>query len=216
MSMTPLELITYARQLYNAVNDTFFSDAELYMMVQAAQTELARETNCIRRVYTTPTVANQQEYSKPAAAFSIKRITYNGRKLFKISDREDDALTLNNAVTTATGAPQYYWEWDDSIELRPVPDDALTLKIYTYDLPQTVSSTTTLDVPDAYQLDLSFYLLWHMCSKDKNYQAAQAYQTTWMQKVRDIKGYERKRLRGDSFTHVLDEESLPVTIIGAF
>ncbi len=214
--MTPTELVTYARQRYNAVTDTFFSDTELYTLIWAAQTELAKETMCIRRVYTTTTVVSQQEYQKPAAAFSIKKITYNGQKLFKITDREDDALTLNNAVTTATGAPQYYWEWDTALELRPVPDDTLTLKIYTYDLPQIVTSVTTLDVPPAYQIGIADYMNWHMCNKEKNFQAGSQYQQMWMKNVADAKRQEKKRIRGDSFAHVLDEETLPVTIIGAF
>lgn len=214
--MTPTELVTFARQLYNASNDTFFSDPELYTLIWAAQMELARESLCIKRVYTSTTVAGQQEYSKPSACLSIKRITYNGQKLFKISDREDDALTLNNAVTTATGAPQYYWEWDTSIELRPVPDSALTLKIYTYDQPQTVTASTTLDVPSRYHLDIADYMLWRMCAKDKNFQAGANYERTWTKKLSDAKRYEKKFVRGDGYSHVLDEETLPVTIIGAF
>lgn len=214
--MTPGDIATYARQRYNAVNDTFFADTELYTMIWHAQMELARETYCIRKVYTTTTVVSQQEYQKPTTCFSVKRITYNGRKLFKITDREDDALTLNNQVTAATGTPQYYWEWDTAIELRPVPDDTQTLKIYSYDLPQQVSAGSTLDVPARYHQDIADFLNWQMCAKDKNFEAAAFYQNSWLKRVADAKRYERKLLRGDSFTHVLDEESLPVTIIGAF
>ncbi len=214
--MTPTELVTYARQRYNAVTDTFFSDPELYTLIWDAQTQLARETNCIRRVYSTSTVIGQQEYQKPTASYSIKRITYNGQKIFKITDREDDSLTMYNQATTSTGAPQYYWEWDTAIELRPVPDAVNTLNIYTYDLPQIVTSTTTLDVPTRYHLDMADFLLKAMCDKEKNFQAGSAYGQSWAKKVMDAKKYERKLLRGDSFSHVLSEESLPVTIIGAF
>lgn len=216
MTMTPTDLVTYARQRYNAVTDTFFSDSELYTLIWDAQMQLAKETLCIRRTYTTPTVVGQQEYQKPSACFSLKRVTYNGRKVFKILDREDDALTLNNQTTTATGTPQYYWEWDTVIELRPVPDDVQTLKLYTYDLPQIVTATTTLDVPSRYHLDIADFLLWNMCAKEKNFEAAAQYEQSWLKKVQDAKRHEKKLLRGDGFSHVLDEETLPVTIIGAF
>lgn len=214
--MTPTEVSTYARQRYNAVGDTFFSDPELYTMLLEAQTELARETLCIRRVYSTNTVVGQQEYQKPTNCMSIKRVTYNGVKIYKITDREDDALTLNNQTTTATGSAQYYWEWDTAIELRPVPGDIVVLKMYTYDLPQTVTSITTLDVPARYHTDLATFLLKEMAGKDKNYEAAARYDQAWQKKVADAKRYEKKFLRGDAFGHVLDEETLPVTIIGAF
>ena len=214
--MTPSDLTEYARQRYNAVNDTFFSDAELYTAIFHAQMELARESRCIRRRYSTTTVVNQQEYQKPTTCFSLKRVTYNGRKVFKINDREDDALTLNNQTTTATGTPQYYWEWDTAIELRPVPDDTQTLMLYTYDIPQTVSAASALDVPDRYHPDMADFLNWQMCVKDKNFDAASQYQQMWAKRVLDAKRHEKLLLRGDAFTHVLDEETLPVTIIGAF
>ncbi len=213
--MTPGDVITLARQKWNATTDTFYSDAELYTIIYAAEMELALETNCIRNVYTTTTVISQQEYQKPGSAYSIKRVTYNGLKLYKITDREDDAITLNNQTTTATGSPQYYSEWGTAIELRPVPDSALTLKMYTYDMPSTVTAVTTLDVPTRYHVALADYLVAHMATKDKNFQAASLFQTLWAKTVANAKRYEQKFLRGDAFSHVLDEESLPVTIVGA-
>ncbi len=213
--MTPGDVITLARQKWNAVTDTFFSDAEFYTLLYAAQMELALETNCIRNVYTTTTVAGQQEYQKPTNAYAIKRVTYNGLKLYKITDREDDAITLNNQTTTATGAPQYYSEWGTAIELRPVPDSALTLKMFTYDMPSTVTAVTVFDVPTRYHVSLADYLVGHMATKEKNFSAAAQYMAMWMKKVQDAKRYEQKFLRGDAFSHVLDEENLPVTIVGA-
>lgn len=213
--MTPTEVVTLARQRYNATSDDFFSDDELYTYLYMAQKELAEETLCIRNVYSTTTVASQQEYQKPTLCLSIKRITYNGQKILKILDREDDALTLFAQDTTATGTPQYYWEWGTSIELRPVPDDTLTLKIYCYDLPGAVSSTSSLDVPARYHAFLADFLNWQMAAKDKNLPVAEHYQAQWQKRVQDAKRYERKFLRGDAFSHVIDEETIPQTVIGA-
>jgi hypothetical protein len=187
--MTPSDVITFARQKYNAVTDTFFSDAELYTAIYAAEMELALESKCIRRVYTTSTVIGQQEYQRPTNAISIKRITYNGLKLYKITDREDDAITLNNQTTTATGSPQYYSEWDTALELRPVPDSVNTLKIYTFDAPSTVSAVTTLDVPTRYHPFLAEYLVSQMAAKDKNFQAAAQWSQIWAKRVSDSKSY---------------------------
>ncbi len=213
--MTPTELVTFALQRWNEPSGGLFSDSELYTVIWSAQLELAQESLCIRRVYTAPTVASQQEYAKPTNAISIKRITYEGQKVFKITDREDDSLTLNNQTTTATGTPQYYWEWDTNIELRPVPDAIGTLKIYTYDIPQTVTASTVLDVPLRYHAKLADYMLAYMAEKDKNFQAAGNYRQLWLKDVQDAKRYEKKFLRGDAVAHVTDEESLPQTYIGA-
>lgn len=213
--MTPGDVVTFARQKYNAATDDFFTDSEMYTAIYAAQMELAMETKCIRKVYSTTTVIGQQEYQRPTNAFSIKRITYNGLKLYKITDREDDAITLNNQTTTATGSPQYYSEWDTALELRPVPDTVNALKIYTFDMPGAVSAITTLDVPTRYHPFLAEYLVSQMATKDKNFQAAAQYAQMWAKRVQDAKRYEQKFLRGDAFSHVLDEENLPVTIVGA-
>ncbi len=213
--MTPAELTLYARQQYNAVNDTFFSDAEMYNYIYDAEMQLARESFCIRQAYSTSTVADQQEYAKPANSLSIKRITYNGRKLMKISDRDDDSLTLFNQTTTATGTPQYYFEWGSTISLRPVPSDIGTLKIFSYDMPQQVTNTSTLEVPARYHLDLADYILSRMAAKDKNFEAATTFHASWTEKLGKARRDERKLIRGDANTSVVDEESVPVTVIGA-
>lgn len=213
--MTPTELEEYARQNYNAVGDTFYGQTELFRHIFNAQMELARESNCIRRVYTSPTVIGTQEYAKPTNTISIKRVTFNGAKLTAIDMREDDALTGNNADTGAQGTPVYYYEWGSSIFLRPVPDEVGTLKIFAFDQPQTVSATSTLDVPERYHHDIAIYILAFMALKDKNPQMHQTYKGLWDDLVLKAKASERKLLRGDSFRGVQDENTLYSTWIGS-
>ena len=213
--MTPAELLTYARQCYNADSDSIFSDAEGYKHIWAAQTELARETNCIENVYTTTTTASQQEYSLPSLAIAVKRITYAGVKLAPISFMQDDVLTLSNQSTTATGTPQYYAVWNRSIYLRPIPSATGTLKIWTYNAPDETVSGGAIDVPEAYHLMLSNYVLWRMAAKDQNYDAAEYWRTMWKEALADAKRHVKKQNRGDAFQQVVDEAQFPVTVIGA-
>ncbi len=138
--MTPNDLQEYARRQYNASADQFFSDSELYQHIWAAEYELAYKAMLIERVYTTTTVASQQEYSYPTDTIAIKRVTYDGVKLVPITFKEDDTLTLGNAATTATGSPQFYAIWNETLYLRPVPDDDLTLKLFTYNEPTAVTA----------------------------------------------------------------------------
>jgi hypothetical protein len=203
--MTPGELNNYARQLYNATNDDFFSDEELYMHQQAAQNVLARECLAIENTYTTSTIALQQEYSFPTAAIAIKRITYNGQKLTKISFREDDFLTGFNQATTSTGTPISYAIFDKVIYLRPVPDAVYTLKLFTFDLPSTVSATSSLDVPEEFHLGLVNFLLWRMALKDQNFQAAEYYKVLWEEERARCLAWSRRRQVADGFNVVRDE-----------
>lgn len=213
--MIPDQVIEYARQQYNAVSDSFFASTEMYRLLWSAQMELAREAWVIERVYTTTTTASQQEYSYPTQTLAIKRITCDGIKLVQTTFREDDSLTLSNQTTTATGKPQYFCIWNETIYLRPVPDSTYTLKIWSYNEPQEVSATSTLEVPTRYHLDLADYLLWRMASKDQNERASERWRQNWEQRVLKAKGDRRRELRGDSFACVQDVDILPVTVIGA-
>lgn len=209
--MTPGEVLSYARQQYNASNDSFFSDEELYRHVWFAQSILAKEANAIENTYTTTTVADQQEYEFPTNAIAIKRITWNGKALERITFREDDILTGRNAVTTATGEPAAYAVFDRVIYLRPIPGEAYTLKIFSYDGPQEVSSTSSLDVPDEMHLDLVNFVLWKMASKDQNFEGAKYYQEQWADSLDRLKRWSKRRQTMGSFRVVRDEarECLP-------
>lgn len=212
--MTPGQIAEYARQQYNSVNDDFFSDAELYRHIYQAEMELAMEANCIRTVFTASTVASTQEYTKPTLAMSIKRITYEGNKLFPINMREDDALTLSDQNTTATGTPQYYFEFGTSIFLRPIPSGVGTLKIFAYCQPDTVTSTSSLEVPTRYHAAIADYLCAMKAAKDKNFEASTFHMQKWQAAVTKAKQYERRLLRGDAFAHVNNENELPLALIG--
>lgn len=203
--LTPTELNTYARQMYNATADDFYSEAELYTHQQAAQNILARECNAIENTYTTPTVASQQEYSWPTNAIAIKRITYNGQKLTKISFREDDFLTGFNQATTSTGRPIAYAIFDRTIYLRPVPDVVYSLKLFTFDKPGEVTASSTLDVPEIFHLGMANYLLWKMATKDQNFQAAAEFKAQWEEEVERCRMWSRKRQVADGFNQVRDE-----------
>lgn len=203
--MTPAEILTYARAQYNAVNDDFFTDEELYRHIQAAEDILARECLAIENTYSTTTVSSQREYTYPTQAIAIKRITYNGRPLQKIKFREDDWLTGGNETTTSTGTPIAYAIYDKTIYLRPVPNAAYTLKLYTYDTPQEVTSGGTLDIPAEFHLGLANFLLMNMALKDQNFQAAAEWERRWEAERQRCMAWSRKRQVADGFNTVRDE-----------
>lgn len=205
--VTPLEISTFARQQYNAVSDSFFADAELYNHLYFAQTILAKEAKLVENVYTTTTVASQQEYTYPTTAIAIKRVTYDGKDLMPIKMGADQLLTGNNADTTGTGTPYAYFIFDKTIYLRPVPAAAETLKIYSYDMPSAVSATSTLDVPSEFHVELANYLLWKMAAKDQNFQSAALYKSEWEATVVRAKAWTRKRATANGFNVVIDEDA---------
>lgn len=213
--MTPTEVETAARAKYNATGDTFYSSDEILGLMYEASLQMAVEALVIERTFTTTTVASQQEYDYPGNAITIKRVTYNGNKLAPISFREDDSLTLNNATTTSSGSPQFYAIWNETFILRPIPDAAQTLKVYAFVEPQAITTTSTLEIPSRYHRDLVNFIVAEMAAKDNNMSKAQYYMGLWAAAMNRAKREMRKRLRGDSPAHVMEEESQLTTILGS-
>lgn len=213
--MTPTQILTAARNKYNAVGDSFYSDDELLHLIYEGSVILATEAKCIERVFSTSTVASQQEYTYPTSLIEIKRITYNGEKLKPVNFREDDSLTLGNAATTSTGTPQYYSIWNETIYLRPIPSAVGTLKIFGCVEPQIPGINSTLEVPSMLHIHLVNYVVSEMCDKDENDRFAQKYMEKFLAGVTSAKRWSQKKKRGDAFAVVQDEESLSETILGS-
>ena len=205
--MTPSDLLTYTRQRYNAIGDTFFPDGEIYNMFWKAQLELAVEFNCIERVYETPAVANQRAYDKPTNTIKIYRLTYDGMKLFPNDFLSDDAITGQDEDESVTGVPQWYQQWGESFYLRAVPgtsEEGKTLRLYTYDIPSVPTANGTLDVPAVYHPFLADYALWVMCMQDKNFAAADKLSIAWKENKRVVDQLERQKNSSDMFITVRD------------
>lgn len=212
--MTITELSTAIRRKYNAVSDSFFSDEEITFLIWEACLDLARESECIEAVYSSSTVASQQEYDYPTSAIGIKRIQYAGKKLKLITMRDDDAITGLNQSTTETGTPQYYFIFKEVIYLRPLPSAVGTLKIWTFNEPQQLTTTSTLEIPTQFHMDLSNYVVSEMAAKDLNFTTAQFYLSKWEKSKIAAKRWQQKRRRSDSFASVQDEEASIETYLG--
>lgn len=212
--MTPLEIITAARQFHNAIGDDFWSDSELYNHLYFCANRLATEAECIENRYTTVTVASQQEYAKPTRSFRIMRVEYNSQKLDPISFRSLDSINLNSS-TTVTGTPQYYYYFDDVVGLYPTPATAgVTVKIYSYDYPNFPSGTSTLEIPVFYHPALVKGVRAMMSPKELGHPNTVFYADEWEKAVREVIRQEKRRRRGDKFNRVLREEDLPNTQLG--
>lgn len=212
--MTPTEIETASRELYNSIGDSFFSSAEILNYMTQASRILAQKAEVIERVYTTTTTAGTQEYSWPTNAIAIKRITYEGNKLKSITFREDDQLTVNNTTTTATGTPQYYALWNNTFYLRPVPAAVGTLKIYSYNQAQALTTTSVLEVPTMFHMQHVDYIVHRMAMKDGNGPVSSALLAQWQEHVKDALAWKRKQKYSDGFPGVSAEEGSVGSYLG--
>jgi len=205
--MTVSEVLTAAKNKYNAIGDTFFSDAELLTLLYEACQKINKTAKIIEATYTTSTVASQQEYAYPSNTLEIKRITYNGRKLEPISMIEDDLLTGHNQSTTSTGTPATYFVWNETISLRPIPDSVGTLKIYSFNEPSVLTINSAIEVPTLFHMDLVNFMVSEMAAKDKQWEHARFYLDKFNVACVEALQYSRKKQRGDAMPVVQTEES---------
>jgi hypothetical protein len=216
MAFTVTQIVDNARDLYNGTGDTFFTEARMYEWLEHVINELARESKCIENTPTAvPTVAGTADYAYPTNLIEIKRLTYNGGKLQKLSKREVDAMTLSGTIATTQGTPVFYTDFDDTVSLFPVPDAVGSLVFSGYSEHATILVGTTISIPNQFQLGLVDGLLAKMYAKDKDFQSAAYYDAKFEKlKISALK-YMKAKKRTDSFANVQVEELIPGTTLGA-
>ena len=70
--MTPSQIETAARRKYNAVGDSLWSTEEIFGLIDAAQLDSCSEGMLIEKIFTSSTVADQEEYDEPDNVVQIK------------------------------------------------------------------------------------------------------------------------------------------------
>lgn len=204
--MTPSELETAARNRYNAIGDPFYSTDMIMDAIYQACMHISVEANVIERKYTTTSTANTREYAFPTNAFSIKRVEYDGEKLWPVRLDKDP----KTSTTEVTGTPGNYAVWNEELILFPTPDtSSVQIDVYTYNRPQAVTSSSTLEVPEEYHLDIIDFILSVMYAKDQNASMSQYHRNIWEAAINRIKRHNRKKKQGDQYRVVGDHENIP-------
>ena len=210
-SLTVSNIITRSRRRYNAVDDDFFSDEELYDLIFDAQSILAKEGWVIEKTYTTPSIVGTRSYLYPVTTLAIKEVRHDWDKLNKVKLQDDPRTD----ATQPTGKPTSYSIWNNSIYVYPTPDTAgstddnnveqnyIQIRVYKY--PDDItSSSDIIEVPEEYKEDLISYILMWMALKDQNSTLSDRYKIQWDEAVYRAKKQRKKRLRGDRNTRVSD------------
>lgn len=210
------DIQTAARDQYNAVGDSFFSDAQMQNFITQGCNEFCKDAGwLIDGITTSSTVAAQQAYSWPTNAIAINRIVIRGRKIKRITFRQDDSITLSDQQSQQSGLPVYYSEFNFKLYFRPIPDDVYTMQIFSHNMHTPITSNSqALEIPTLFHFDLVDYCLYRMFIKDKDAYNVQIFKGIWAEHIAKARSWKARQKRADSFVTVQDEETLPVTILG--
>lgn len=212
--MTPTEVLQVARETYNAVGDTYWSDSELLSYAYIAELELNREGLIIERTMETDTVADQQEYAKPANCIQIKRLEYNGDKINYVNFDKLSEISGFNSTNAAGGQPRFYTDWNDTLILYPVPDSVGTLKMRVILEPSLQSISGSFDIDTQFHPALVNYLNWRMAIKDSNMPMADRFEKLHIAALEQVRRWKMRKRVGDKMPSVGNVDANPWTRVG--
>lgn len=214
--MTPQQIEDAARRKYNSVGSSFYAQAEIWDLIYQAGCEIATETKMleIRTVVSGGSVAGTQSYAYPSGILEVRRVEYDGQRLEKISLDEDDSITLFSSNSTQQGVPLYFYDWSNTLYLRPIPaTSAVQIRVYGYKEPALITSASqNLEVPAIHHMRMVDKVVGEMMVKDGNQD--NVYLQRWENRhIPFMKAWVRKRKTGDKFNVVKDEEQVSRTTI---
>jgi hypothetical protein len=201
MTITISQMNDIIRQRYNAIGDQYFTDQYIYDLIFEAETQLAKQGYVIENTYTTTSVADTRELSYPQNTLGVREVRYDYDKLIKLPLIDDPKVNSSNP----TGTPTHYSVWDNVIILYPTPDTSGdTIQVRVYENAQNLTSTSTLNVPDEYQIDLVNFVLAHMSLKDTNIPLYREYMLLWNDCLNKAREQRAVREQADKSAQVRD------------
>lgn len=165
-------LISSARQRLNETSTAFWTDANFVSYCDEAQKYVVRETKCLEAISTSTSVSGTQGYALPSDYLALRRLLYDGEKVFKVDFNDMDDANLDESEHS--GEPTSFYIWNETIYFIPIPNKTGdSIKIYYYKSPETISATTdTLETNSAYDDVIVTYMVYLALLKDKEYEMA--------------------------------------------
>lgn len=184
------------QDVYDFVKRTFgdeagvqLSNADIVRWINEAQEEIAVANKAIQAVATTPLVADQTDYSLSTVTpriYEINSILIDGRRVGNIPvSQAEESISLADPEGSETGAPQFWYEWANTIKFWPKPNAGGTIQIRYIALPSdvTTNGADVLSLRDEYFMDIVNYVLKQAYEMDENPEMMQAKAQEFTQSV---------------------------------
>jgi len=214
--MTPAQAKAHVRNQVDEQTAKFWSDAEIWSYLWDAETQLVDKANVFTgNDSSTTTVASTQDYSVPSDLIRIDSLSWNKVKLKAVTlDVYESLSSPNYGGTLATGDPVYYYLFNNTVSLYPVPDSAQTLKYwYTKEPTELTDSSTAFSVRTQYHNSLVNFAIYKCLMKDMD-PRADTYLQMWLNTMDEaVDSYNRTRFE-DQHNHVMDENDMNATEMG--
>lgn len=176
---TVQDVFDYVKRVFGDEAGVQLSSADIIRWINEAQREINRQNAVLQQVATTALNAGQAEYTLSGvtpAIYQINSLLINGRRIGNISvSQAEESISLSDPESEETGAPQFWYEWANTITFWPVPSTAGTIKIRYTAVPADISAAgDTLTMPDEYFMDVVNFVLKMAYEMDENPEMMQA------------------------------------------
>jgi len=170
---TVQDVFDYVKRIFGDEAGVQLSNADIIRWINEAQEDINIANKALQAVATTPLVAAQSDYTVSGVTpkiYEVNSLLIDGRRIGNIPiSQAEESISLADPEGTETGAPQFWYEWANTIKFWPVPNAPGTISIRYIAVPAEVtSSTDTLSLRDEYFMDIVNYVLKQAYEMDEN------------------------------------------------
>ena len=171
---TVQDVYDYVKRVFGDEAGVQLSDSDIVRWTNQAQREIAHETSCLQTVATTSIVAGQADYTVGSVSpviYEISSVLIDGRRIVNTSvSQAEESISLSDPTEAESGAPQFWYEWANTLTFWPVPNTngTLTIRYIAEPTDVTVTGTDVLSLPDEYFQDVVTFVLKQAYEMDEN------------------------------------------------
>lgn len=137
-TLTCGDLETRARAYLNEATADFFAQADIFAWLSSGVRDIAQKSLCIRRIIDVDTAnATRTVATSCYKVMHVEYIPSSGRSLMLT---KIDPLRVGHYPLDGT-APQYWYEFGQTIGIEPLPNATYRLRLYVVDLPKICHTT---------------------------------------------------------------------------
>jgi hypothetical protein len=129
------------RLYLNEVTAKFYTQAEIWRWLSLGAKDISQRSLCVRRILTAAT-----------GGAGVRRVTVNALKFLHVEYLSTRPIMLTRIDPLKIGryplngtAPQYWYEFDDGVEIDPLPDGIYPLRLYVADVSKFVAASPWAD-----------------------------------------------------------------------
>lgn len=200
------EVITEVTRTFGDTSGIVLTTDDIVRWINDASTEIVERNLVLKAQATIPTVPNQQDY--PLQQFNIQEIdsvVYQGRLVENLSFAQAQEWLFDGSNTTAPGNSVFWWMFDGSLSMWPVPQGTEPITLYYAAKPMKVINDpkALLPLPDKYYPRVVEYVLSRAQEMDEDWQSAQQVRTRFDSSVTRM-GQEEKDAASNEYSYITE------------